>query len=86
MNDYFSVQDNVPFKSLRIAYMNSFQNLVQYEEGYQMREEGPDIYVINYKKIENSIRLKWKEKSTAKLLPAKRKNLKQCLPRRLKIV
>ena len=84
MNDYFSVQDNVPVKSLRLAYMNSFQNLVQYEEGYQLREEGPDSYVIYYKKIENSIRLKWKEKSTAKLLPAKRNNLTQCLPRRLK--
>ena len=51
MNDYFSGQDKVPVKSLRLAYMNSFLNLVPYKEGYQMKEEGPDSYVINYKRL-----------------------------------
>ena len=54
--------------------MNSFQNLASNKEGYQMIEQGPDSYVINYKKIENCIGLKWKVKPMAKFLPLKRKN------------
>ena len=64
--------------------MNSFQNLISYKEGYQMSEKGPDSYVINYKKIENRIGLKWKVKPTAEFLSMKRKNSTQMLPRRLK--
>ena len=84
IHNYFSMPLSASMKSLNITYMNSLQNLTYYTEGYQLSENGPDSYMINYAKIDNPIGLKWKQKSTSSFLPVKRKHSREFLHRRLK--
>ena len=44
--------------STQIIYLNSFHNLNANEEGYQMSENGPDSYFINYQEVKGQFKLK----------------------------
>ena len=46
LNKFFSKPVSEPVDSLNITYLNSFENLTCYKEGYQMSVNGPDSYVI----------------------------------------
>ena len=60
IHDYFSNPVSAPINSLNITYMNSLINLTCHKEGYQMNKDGPDSYAIEFEKINNQIKLRWK--------------------------
>ena len=70
--------------SIKLTYLNSFENLIPYREGYQMNEQGPDSYSINYHEVINPLKLKWKMKEQCEYLSIGRKDYLDLLPQRLK--
>ena len=69
--------------STQIIYLNSFHNLNANEEGYQMSENGPDSYFINYQEVKGQFKLKWKQRQGFNYLPNGRRNTKEMIAKRL---
>ena len=53
IHQFFSEPVSISIDSIQITYLNSFDNLSPNKEGYQMSENGPDSYFINYQQVKN---------------------------------
>ena len=53
IHHYFLDPVSTSISSIKLSYLNSFENLFPYREGYQMSEQGPDSYFINYHEVKN---------------------------------
>ena len=69
--------------SAQLIYLNSFHNLNENEEGYQMSVNGPDSYFINYQKVKGQLKLQWKQRQGFNYIPNGRRNKKEMMPKRL---
>ena len=73
IHHYFSEPVSTKISSIKLTYLNSFETLSQYSEGYQMSEQGPDYYFTKYQEVNNPLKLKWNIKEACKYLPIGRK-------------
>ena len=62
IHEFFADPVSKSVNSTQIIYLNSFHNLNANEEGYQMSENGPDSYFINYQKVKGKFKFKWKQR------------------------
>ena len=84
IHQFFSNPVSRSISSIKITYLNSFDNLSPNEDGYQMSENGPDSYFINYQHVNKQLKLIWEMKKGFEYLPNGRRNSKGMFPRRLK--
>ena len=73
IHHYFSEPVSTNISSVKSTYLNSFETLSPYREGYQMSDQGPDYYVFNYREVKNPLKLKLKMKEACEYLPIGRK-------------
>ena len=53
IHKFFSEPVSISINLIKVIYLNSFDNLTHKKEGYQMSENGPDSYFINYQEVKS---------------------------------